>query len=580
LVPACFVFILLLAACVPGQEQGGTVPPGGDSAGDLSTQLPNVDVSPFCEDVTTDSELAEQLIAQQDQIARLRAMIAVGPISALSELVVPRLAGNQFDLVVDLIPLSAERQLFGREGSENKRIGSLPALARGDKPIADTFADQGLALIRVSDGAPLSSEARRYLRSRLYSPEMRSAGVVAAPNMRLTIGASTNHSGGGGPFGAAPHPYTAASPVDAYADFRGQYAFTDMGFPAPISDRGTNTTIFVLDSWPVNPTWLDGLPPRSYLTLRPSLTMTNTDFDITVIAPPLTHTVGSTSTVLPGNVHGRFVASLAHTVAPEAEIQVYRVLNDAGETYLSDLLDALAFVEAELQAAPALTGVINMSLGLTCLEIAHDHLDPEADAGIAEDEEALNALNNKILDILAAQQVVVSAASGNHSFPNLDRHIYSLALCPLTSEGLATDVDYPACLENVISVGASTKAPTVSCYSNGDLNPDLFAYAGDGLLVPLTGSSAICKPDYTTCTDNQCAKGVLGLKDIPGQFGFWSGTSFATPLVSGAAAVLLGAGVAVNDVPSCLIMNADTTGGLRRLNLPAALSACGHPKGS
>lgn len=555
--------IMLLAACVPVQpETTQPVPTGGGA----QTATPKFAVSPFCEDVTRDRELAERLLKKVNiEDAMVYDMIIVGPTSLVKE-VLSRLLdvgqSNDLELVAETYALSDERALYAPNGES---IGRLPSFFNPDKELGQSFANQTLARIRSARDEPLSQKARQFLREQLYLPGLREQGLSAAPNLLLSVKASTNHSGSGSPFDGPPHAFSGS-----YEDFRSQYAFSDMGIPTPISDQGQGVTIFILDSWPnVASARPEGMPADAYVVLNETPDLGGVNFPVEVYAPPLQQE--SITPLTGGEVHGLFIAGLAHTVAPEATIQVHRVLNDAGEAHLSDLVKALAAVEASLIAATK-PAVINLSLGLSCLEVAADSVDAAAAAGIAEDMAALDDLHTKLLTILANQQVVVSAAAGNNSFPSVEHFVYSMAQCPLTAAGMGSGLDYPACLENVISVGASTQNPSAACYSNGGLNPDLFAFAGDGVEAINASCILVCTARHDNCTDNHCLYGVLGLSQSPEMFGFWSGTSFATPLVSGAAAVLLGRNMAHDKVSPCLVESARTTGGLHLLALDRALA--------
>ncbi|MEZ4615041.1 MAG: S8 family serine peptidase [Caldilineaceae bacterium] len=90
----------------------------------------------------------------------------------------------------------------------------------------------------------------------------------------------------------------------------------------------------------------------------------------------------------------------------------------------------------------------------------------------------------------------------------------------------------PADYDFVISVGGSTNSGTRSCFSN---NGDLFAPAGEGIGDCSGSPSRECVNTPTNCIvstihDDQGATN--------GSFGYWVGSSFAAPQVSGLAALV------------------------------------------
>lgn len=559
-IPAFLVLILLLAACQPVQQQSEPEP---DST---VTPEPFGAAAPFCEEIAHDPEHAAQVIALLEQLgvpqnALLRSYLLFGEKQAMQ---------GALDLLNNTITTN-ELMVVEHPFEFDPLYGGA------------SFAHHHLVVISRSDGEPLAEKERQEIHAQIGA--VNDIGVVLAPNLMLQ--GATHHSIGGSPFGNPP-----LNSSLGYTEVITQYAFTSMQLPdsmplvqvAQQAGQTTQATIYILDSWPDLATELSGLPLTApYTTITQRLELGPTSYDMVVSAKPLMHEASSAAATDPtltgGKMHGRFVAGLAHMVAPNADLHAIRVLNDAGEGHLSDLVQALAEVERLMNATGLGPAVINLSLGLNCLEIAHDTLAGQPAIDMSIELNNLILLHERLMALLDSPRAIVVAAAGNTTFPNTDHYISTL--CPPTAA--TTSEQFPACMKGVISAGASTRdftsvASTIACYSMGGANHRaLFAFAGDG---DRTGGN--CVDNHTACThDNpDCAFGLLGLKENPAQYAFWSGTSFAAPQVSGAAAVLLSMRVPVQQVGPCLIdavrpVRSDTSPAL--LNLYKALDASTRP---
>lgn len=103
-----------------------------------------------------------------------------------------------------------------------------------------------------------------------------------------------------------------------------------------------------------------------------------------------------------------------------------------------------------------------------------------------------------------------------------------------------SQVDYPGAYPETIAVGAVRYDGRVTNYSNGGSKLDIVAPGGD------TGVDQ---------NGDGYADGVL--QEVPGGYEFYDGTSMASPHVAGAAALLLSAGAAPEDVRDLLTATAD-----------------------
>lgn len=162
----------------------------------------------------------------------------------------------------------------------------------------------------------------------------------------------------------------------------------------------------------------------------------------------------------------------------QAKIMPLQVLNDDGEGYTYDIVAAIAY------AVENGAKVINMSLGGGTMD---------------------QALSDAV-DFAVDQGVIVVAASGNCGASTTGN-------CAGLSTGGMT---YPAKFANVISVGATTSADARAVYSS--YGPELDMVAPGSSVGPLTAWSTEFQ------TDGYITSG--------------SGTSFASPMVAGAAALV------------------------------------------
>jgi len=212
--------------------------------------------------------------------------------------------------------------------------------------------------------------------------------------------------------------------------------------------------------------------------------------------------------------HGLFAAGLAHAVAPAAEIQLIRVLNQNNKGDLFTLNQALFdFILANMpgQRPEGLLGVaINLSLGI---RVPPDEAGFNLPVGV-------QSLRD-VLRVAHCAGIVVVAAAGNDS----------------ANRPQPEPAQLPANWLPIIGVAGSNQAGQRGCFSN---RGDLAAPGGDGR--PDRQDPSRCVPANDACDNEDCPTAIIGpvlkTNDNTG-FAYWSGTSFAAPLVAGLAALVM-----------------------------------------
>ena len=237
--------------------------------------------------------------------------------------------------------------------------------------------------------------------------------------------------------------------------------------------------------------------------------------------------------------HGLFVAGLSHAVAPQSNIYLVRVLADDACGDLNSILQGLQWFQEEMirTKQPMDKTVINLSLGLNRPDAKE-----AVSLGLPPGDE-VRTLQAKIQELIDLGATVVAAA-GNDSF----------------DKAAADPAEIPARDKGVIAVGASTIDNERSCYSN---EGSYAAPGGNGVGLDNKSANKILGPDgkpiclvpgQISSTPGQLPKetdpwtceqdGTLCVVSLvwrngESEFAYWVGTSFATPMVSGLAALAI-----------------------------------------
>ncbi|HJT54936.1 MAG TPA: S8/S53 family peptidase [Ktedonobacteraceae bacterium] len=266
--------------------------------------------------------------------------------------------------------------------------------------------------------------------------------------------------------------------------------------------------------------------------------------------------------------HGLFVTGIVRDLARGANIHYRRVLNDRGTFDMLTLMDALQKIqqlmlksvdEGGLQGRPV---VINLSLVVAppqeeLLGVwlgSNGSIPPDVLSQIKSSSDLLLIGLRTIIQNLTALGAVIVAAAGNDSNN------------PATPERRGPR--YPAAFPEVISVGAVDKCYRAASYSNFPVLPPnhngVATYGGSRPIpVPPVGPSGTIPlgtvgPDPRTSTAARDVDSPIGVfsshhypklvaEDRPPDYeaadehawAYWSGTSFATPIISAVAARVL-----------------------------------------
>lgn len=541
-------------------------------------------------------------------------VIVIGPISAVDDVVDKVRADPTLNLEpirkCDFHYLDSDK-LFGQEDPKPQRFPFLGD-ARGVT----------MHLYHISSGQPVTETE--------VVKAINDAGggqVFADPNLLIGNSASVcgnpEHSDGGSPFG--PPKLLPVGEEAAVKLFWEQWAFDaiDVGWSlkdeldgAAIMHQGEGVIVGVFDTSPFLDPW-DGAAngqevpaaqrfrdPRGgaeLLTIETQETVkwVNPTMDVEplplkVLYPTIvnTLTVTATDTVTAGMIydvrdHGLFVAGLVHAVAPASELRLIKVLNEYGCGDLFTLNTALGYFisdvveereQAEREHRPFKGIVINLSLGA---HAPRKGISLErCERGDPENTDIVSLC--QVLSDAVGKGIVVVAAAGNDSGEENELP-------------QPRPQQIPAAYDFVIGVKASNRYGNLACFSN---EGDVTAPGGDGSRAnncahKIAGCSDDCS-EGESCPDD-CKEDIISLvlfppngnAHWPTHYGYWRGTSFSAPLVSGLAALALQAGAvpadegnvpvgvdpalpSVADVIECSA--ASTSGGV--ISVPNALTDC------
>jgi subtilisin family serine protease len=375
---------------------------------------------------------------------------------------------------------------------------------------------------RLSPGAPVRFPpgVRAQLVMRLYrSTNGKTVDqVVATLNQRaadlyMNVFADPNYVAkrlggavGGDPWSVGGSP-AGGTPADAPGDFLEQWAFGPYGIGLynginrMVRPTGARVQVFILDTSPFTVPLGTLEAPVTVPWAVPTPTLT-----LMVSHPVPDAAVSQSSPSVDVRDHGLFVAGLVHGVAPGSQIHLIRVLDEYGHGDLFTLNRALSMVISGALGSPNPTygTIINLSLGV------NRPSDPPAQNLPAN----LVSLETQVLAAIDLGMVVVAAAGNDSNWTTVQ------------------STQLPAAYPGVVSVAASSRARKRSCFSNSGR---VAAPGGDGSIVDCLPQTSVCAVQPGYC--------VISLVSVPSPnwtgYAYWAGSSFATPMVSGEAALII-----------------------------------------
>ncbi|MCC6628511.1 MAG: S8 family serine peptidase [Chloroflexi bacterium] len=243
--------------------------------------------------------------------------------------------------------------------------------------------------------------------------------------------------------------------------------------------------------------------------------------------------------------HGLFVAGIVRDIAPRATVRLIRVLDDSGVGDVATLFQVLQQLPGQLERGSRL--IINLSLvadlptadELLAQWFPQTHADATALRYSWQMIGAMLGLTHRCLqetlDWLAAQDVLVVAAAGNEGF----------------DPAMRPEPLYPAAYDTVLSVAAVTRSDEPAQFSNrGDMRVfgnGVAVFGGQGLAPSDEALPDVPKAGKDGWRD--AVAGIFSAATIPlapavaatndTGWVWWSGTSFAAPIVAAIAANLL-----------------------------------------
>lgn len=262
--------------------------------------------------------------------------------------------------------------------------------------------------------------------------------------------------------------------------------------------------------------------------------------------------------------HGLFITGILHDLVPNAKIRCIRVLNDACVGDLGMIVDALNTIQQHMVSEKITQAVINLSMvivpssaNLPDIWFSEGNKRTDGLATMIQELDPFTIGFHMVVHSLVAQGAVVVAAAGNDSDASNYRG---------TSEGIAhrSGPRYPAAFPEVISVGSVDKQGQATSYSDYPALPPHYngvATYGGALPHPVVPPETPNEPEpagaKTWANVDDAVVGLyssahypmLSATDEPPEgynapeyshgWAYWSGTSFATPIVSALAARLL-----------------------------------------
>lgn len=252
--------------------------------------------------------------------------------------------------------------------------------------------------------------------------------------------------------------------------------------------------------------------------------------------------------------HGLAIAGMIRSLAPGAQIECMRMLNDYGVSRMSELIQALNEIHMRIPTLTEKQVVINLSLVITPDDMTLNDLGliPPTPSQQDRVRAALRAGIRLSIQALVEQNVVVVGSAGNDSnTPEMPMRV---------------DPRYPAAFPEVIAVAAVNSAMKAAVFSDR-ANPASMPSTGNGIAT--YGGDLATPVPPTGSTFPGCMTGATGIDALVGVYtaasypklsyatdcedsypapdnsawAYWSGTSFATALMSGLVTLVVQPGM-------------------------------------
>ncbi len=373
----------------------------------------------------------------------------------------------------------------------------------------------------------------------------RSEITYISPN--INIGSSQGNALTGGGPGAFPIAIT----EQAARDHAG-FAFTKEFDNARGSGTGAGVTVAVFDNYCQPATY----PSNCLYTSLKSKIQNKAKLYI-VPSPPTQIPPGQQylrDYPHPVTDHGVFVAGIIHSIAPDADIRMYPMLDDFGVGGVFELMSALSQLQSDIASGKTCNKVvINMSFVMTIftspykdlLIMVLDFLFKQRFAAFDDFNE--NASNAEVYIVAAVGNERRNAAqpAPPPEFPaNYDiDNVIGVSAAMFRTRPNALDEP------GVFSTFDTSDAQNVTIYSNApETRPEkgFITFGGEagmnGALRQATQLGII--GIYLNPLPKPGAMSASNLNYLPNPSGWarWAGTSFATPIISGALALCLSSG--------------------------------------